>query len=404
MGDRQPVSQRKRLAVATVFVCIFMAGFALSASMYSTVLPQMIEHYAINLKQASTISIVNDLGQTAAMIFTLLVVDRLDKGKLLGLMSLCFGVSLFLTGLAPAYLVLLATRLAIGLTGGLVDNLCATYISDLYGDKRSRFISILHTLYAIGSMAGPQFAAWSVARGGWFVCYLVSGAAIAVAAVLYLLVTRLLSPPETAMKAPEEEEKPQGIPYGRMLRNANMRWLCVSSVLFSGLTYLTIWLPTYLDWLDRETYTVEFCALLMTLNYVGMILSRMGLAALSQRMSAIFYVKWSSLLTALLLIAMLWIGTPAVWMVGVFLFGVISGGNYTAKFVLACEEFPRYAATATALSGMFGSLGSILFNAGISAIADAGHYTAALFIPVAALLLAFLIFTFFYREPGKGAR
>ena len=46
---------------------------------------------------------------------------------------------------------------------------------DLYGAQRARYISILHTLFAAGSMAAPLFAASCIAAGGWQMGYLISG-------------------------------------------------------------------------------------------------------------------------------------------------------------------------------------------------------------------------------------
>lgn len=88
-------------------------------------------------------------------------------------------------------------QLVIGFSGGLLDNLCATYVSDLYGERRARFVSILHTLFALGNMAGPKFAAWCYSLGGWTLSFLTSGIALAAAAVLFFVLTRLVGPPGT---------------------------------------------------------------------------------------------------------------------------------------------------------------------------------------------------------------
>ena len=92
---------------------------------------------------------------------------------------------------------------------------------------------------------------------------------------------------------------------------------------------------------------------------------------------------------------------PLVWTIGIFLFGVISGANYTARFVLSCQEYPEYSSTASAFTGAFAALGNILYSAGIGALADAGYYTQALFMIVGALGLGFVIFTFLYRSPER---
>ena len=89
---------------------------------------------------------------------------------------------------------------------------------------------------------------------------------------------------------------------------------------------------------------------------------------------------------------------PLFWLVGTLLFGVLSGASYTARVVLACKAFPRYSATATAITGVCGTLGSMAISAVVGALADRGLYTLAMFIPVAALALVFCVFTFGVRR------
>lgn len=397
-GHGAAVRPRRPLVLATAFTCVFMMGFALSNSMYGTLLPRIIDQYALSLKQASALAVAADAGQSGAMVVTLLLADRLDKRRLLTWMALAYGAALLATGVAPAYLVLLLVRLCVGLSGGLVDNLCATYISDLYGAQRARYISILHTLFAVGSMAAPLFAASCIAAGGWQVAYLISGGLMAGAAVLFAVLARMGGAVAPRLAGGGRAEAGGAIPYRQILASPFIRWLCLGSALLSGVTYLTIWLPTYLDWYDKSVYTVAFCTMLMTANYVGMILSRAGLALLGTRMPAEDYLRWSSLASAVLVAAMILLHRPLFWLVGTLLFGVLSGASYTARVVLACKAFPRWSATATAITGVCGTLGSMAISAAVGTLADRGLYTLAMFIPVAALALVFCVFTFGVRR------
>ena len=56
-GHGAAVRPRRPLALATAFTCVFMMGFALSNSMYGTLLPRIIEQYALSLKQASALAV-----------------------------------------------------------------------------------------------------------------------------------------------------------------------------------------------------------------------------------------------------------------------------------------------------------------------------------------------------------
>lgn len=388
----------RQLLAATVFTFVFMTGFALSTCMLGTLLPGIITHYGLSLTQASSLNTLYEAANAGAMVMALFVLDRLPKGKLLVLLGFLFGLILILHGRAPTFAVLLGVRLVMGVVGSLLDNLCSSYISDLYGAHRARYISILHTLYAIGSMLAPKFAALYYARGGWSLAYLISGGAMALTGVLAALILSILGFPKPTDR--EEKASASPIPYREMFRSRNLLWLGVVSILIAGQFYVTIWLSTYLDWLDKGLYTVEFCSTIMTALYLGMILSRVGLAAISEKIGAARYLKWASLLSSLLLIGLLLIQKPMVWLVGAFLYGLISGAMFTARIVLSCQEFPQYSSTASAFTGVFAALGSVCFNFLMGAAADAGFYTQAMLVNSVIVLMTFFVFQFGYREKG----
>lgn len=395
---KEQTPRRKQLLTATLFTFVFMGGFALSTCMLGTLLPGIITHYSLSLTQASALNIVYEAANALAMVAALFVVDRLDKGRLLTLLATVFGLVLLLHGLAPTYAVLLGVRLVLGIVGSLLDNLCASYISDLYGDHRARYISILHTLYAIGSMAAPKFAALCYAAGGWSLAYLAAGGAMAVAGALAIVILRAMGYPPTAVEQQKGSPRDVHIPYREMFHSRNLLWLSVVSVLIAGQYYVTIWLSTYLDWLDNTVYTVEFCSTIMTALYLGMILSRVLLAAVSERLGAAVYLKWASLFSSALLIVLLLVQRPMVWLVGAFLYGLISGAMYTSRIVLSCQEFPQFSSTASAFTGVFAALGSVGFNSLMGMAADAGSYTQAMLAGAVIVALTFLVFRFGYRS------
>lgn len=384
---------------ATIFTFIFMSGYALTYTMVGTLLPGMIQHYSLSISQASYINISLELGGTSAMVLALFLLDRMNKGKTLLILALLFGLIGLFTGSAPPFAILLATRFLMGLVGSVLDNLCATYISDLYGERRARYVSLLHTLFAVASMIAPKFAAFCYGVGGWNLAYLVCGGAMTIAAVLAIVILTVMGLPKNAMD--EQKQEKLKIPYREMLQSRNMRWLCLASFIFAGYSYVTMWLSTYLDGQDSSVYTVGFCSTIMTAYYVGSVLSRMGLAAISEKVSSAVYLKWASLLSGVVLAAMLLIQRPIVWLVGSLLYGIIGGAMYTGRFVLSCQEFPQFSATASSLTGICSFGGNMAFNAIMGMVADAGLYTQGMLAIALLLVGGFFIFTFGYRSKGS---
>ena len=391
--------QHRRLMTATIFTFIFMSGYALTYTMLGTLLPGIIQHYSLSISQASYINISLELGGTSAMVLALFLLDRLNKGKTLLILALFFGLIALYTGSAPPFALMLISRFFMGLVGSVLDNLCATYISDLYGEHRARYVSLLHTFFAIASMIAPKFAALCYQVGGWSLAYLVCGGAITIAAVLAVVILRVMGFPQNSMD--DQKQEKTKIPYREMLQSRNMRWLCLASFLFAGYSYVAMWLSTYLDGQNSSIYTVGFCSTIMTAYYVGSVVSRVGLAAISEKISSAVYLKWASLLSGILLVALLLIQQPVAWLVGSFLYGVIGGAMYTGRFVLSCQEFPQFSATASSLTGICSFGGNMAFSAIMGMVADAGFYTQGMMVISILLLSGFFIFQFGYRSGGQ---
>ena len=135
------MSNNRRITITAFFVVVFMTGYALSIAMYSGLLPDLIQYYGFSLIEASYFDMMNEIGQILAMVIGLFLLDLLDKNRTLTLMMMLFGGMMVLTGFAPAILLLMMCRLFMGVSGSIVDNLTATYIADLYGEKRARYVS-----------------------------------------------------------------------------------------------------------------------------------------------------------------------------------------------------------------------------------------------------------------------
>ena len=160
-----------------------------------------------------------------------------------------------------------------------------------------------------------------------------------------------------------------------------------------------MWLSTYLDGRDNSIYTVGFCSTIMTAYYVGSVLSRVGLAAISEKISSAVYLKWAALLSGILLAILLIVQQPMAWLVGAFLYGVIGGAMYTGRFVLSCQEFPQFSATASSLTGICSFGGNMAFTAIMGVAADAGYFTQAMLVISGLLVAGFFIFQFGYKAP-----
>ena len=143
---RQNRSNTHRIFVTALFVIAFQTIFALSSSMYSNLVPSIGATYSLPLKGISLINMSREVGNMGAMLLALFLLDRTDKNTMIWLMTLGFGVGMLLLKATPTFSTLLLIWVGIGSTGALVDNLCATYMADLYGEARENMFQFFMLL------------------------------------------------------------------------------------------------------------------------------------------------------------------------------------------------------------------------------------------------------------------
>ncbi len=393
----EKVIRHKNLLIATIFTCVFMGAHSLSMSVFSISLPEIIEHFDITFQQASYLNIARDISATATMVLLMVVADRVDKRILLTATAFLYGIALLLTGVVSSFVIMVLLRAAIGMFGGFVNSVTTAYTSDLYGENRARYISILHTLFALGSMLGPVFAAFCISVSSWQLSYLIAGGVFLASSTVFLLVMKVVGAPKPKV-LPADRKSRVKIPYIEIAKNRNVQFLCLGNLLLASVNFFSMWLPTYLDFFDSSTYTIELTTIIMTASSLGMLVSRISYAAfVSIRIRPSDYLRFACVISAALFVIMLLAKSPVVWVIGIALYGFVSGSTFTANTVLACREFPQFSATVTSFTGFFTTAGSMIFNTVVGIFADMGYYTEAMFIPVVSLGISFMVYTFGYK-------
>ncbi|MBC3516335.1 sugar MFS transporter [Neobittarella massiliensis] len=391
----------KKRSVVCIYLMVFMMAFALSINLFGTAQPRIIQGYRLSLEQASMFSVLQSIGMLVSNAIIGLVVDRLDKSRVAGIMCLVMGLILLAIGSMPPFWVLLALFALLGIVSNIVDNACASYMSDLYGDQRSKYISILHAFYGVGAMLGPLYVGFLTDHGHqWSLAYTLLSLLVMGGAIAYLCTLKIMGKPVALVQNTAADGTRQKAPLKAMLASADLRILCIVSFLYAGFQMYTVWLPTYLNQLDGQKYPLSFCAVLLSLFSGGVIVSRLINGIISKFISSRDYITLVSILSGAALIIGLLGQHKILWMAVSFSLGLLTGAIYTAKFVLACEYFPQFPATATAFTGLCTAVGSICFHALTGAVAQRFSFTGAMFIPVCSLLATFLLLIL-TRKKGK---
>ena len=385
------MDNKKRRAITAVYVNVFMIAFAISSNVFSTVLPRITEQYALTPTQTSNISTMTSIGMLLANLFTAFFVDKLDKNRVLGVCMLFTAVFQFLIGSVPPFVGLLACYVGLGMVSNIVNNGCSSYLSDLYDEERSRYISILHAFFGLGSMAGPQFVNLIIKMGlAWNQVYRTISFIFGISAIAYAITMVFIKKPEPLVGKVEKGVKKQ-IPWKELFGSFNMQILCIVSFLYAGYNMLSTYLPTYLNDHNPQMYPLARTANIMTAMSAGVIVSRLANGFVSRYITARNHIMYVALIGPFVLASGFLVDNSWYWMVVCFLMGALCGAIYTAQFVMACEYFPHFSATATAMTGFCSSIGSIMWNKVTGYVATQFGYGTAMVIPVVVLLVVFAL-------------
>ena len=151
------MQNKKNALLATVYLGIFMALFAVITTMFSTILPKITALYTLTLGQVSVFTVVqNYVANFVGTFFLVAWGDHFPKGVVIGIDALLMALLLLFIDTLPAYILLMIAFSALHLTTGILNNMITAFIADLYGAKRSRYISMMHIFYSVGALFGPK--------------------------------------------------------------------------------------------------------------------------------------------------------------------------------------------------------------------------------------------------------
>ena len=207
----------------------------------------------------------------------------------------------------------------------------------------------------------------------------------------------MIKHPQVTESARTGAEK-KSVPFKLILSSRNM-WAAIACNFFlMGFMSFTMFLPSYLRAEDAEIFTPDKVVVITTAYSVGLIISRALYATFSKRIKPNRFLIFSCIFTTIVAVGALLLNIWIVWVVAMFLIGLIAGSNYTAKVIISCSQFPEYSGTTIALASISGFVGSMILSPLIGSFADNYGFTYAMFLPLAALICAAILIALIYRE------
>lgn len=399
--------EKKRRVIFTLYAYSFMIAFALTGTMFSTALPRIIEDYNLSLSQAGLFSVFTSMGNLGAMAITGIMGDRYRKSILMGSVFIGISISLAFIGMMPPFLLLLCLMVLLGICNSILNLIVTAYVSDLYGEKRAKYINLVHMFYGIGSLIGPLYPMLLQKIGfHWTYSYLFLAVVVFAVGVSYFVVLVKVKEPVTAIKDQNENNRKKEKQYGSLreiFSYKGMFALCIMSFLYMGghQNTFSTWFQTYLQTENPAVYSVEFTSVCMTLYWIGMVISRTISASVSDKISPRSLILGGSFVGVCILTVGMLFQTPLVWIVTVTILGMCTGAIYPLTYAISCAWFPDSSAKVSSVVGIFTSVGSMTCGWLVGRIANTFSFYFAMLIPWISLGMVFVIVWRYFPKEKK---
>lgn len=245
--SEQSVSWRSYGVVVTgtlVYTSLMFSWFSLPAY-----LPEIIDDVGLSGTEAGILAGAVPLTYIPLALFSGLAVDRIGPGRSLAVALACIGSAQIARSVAPGFVALLVTTIALGVGATLVTFGLPKLVSVLFPPEATGFPS---SIYLVGASTGTA-AAFSLGRpllgpalGGWRPFFFWTGVVVLGYAVVWLAIVQFSRLNDAAT---DDVEGPPPIQdLKTVLAHRELRLVVVL-----GITYLLIihglqgWLPTILE-------------------------------------------------------------------------------------------------------------------------------------------------------------
>lgn len=260
MTGIEPTAARN-ISLIRWLTCLMFFTFAMTTDAVGSVIPKVIEEFALSLTAAGSFQYATMGGIAAGALFLGFLADRAGRKRTVVLGLSLYGLSCLLFSVGHTFGAFVALLAA----GGLGISIFKTGALALIGDisasiaSHTRLMNMVEGFFAVGAIVGPAIVATLIGSGmSWKWLYII---AAVICAVLIAIATRVHYP---EVRGTEERAS-----LGEILRVCKDPLALGVSVLImlyvSVEVAIYVWMPTYLadyrgpvEWLPAYALTIFF--------------------------------------------------------------------------------------------------------------------------------------------------
>ncbi|HEY9479591.1 MAG TPA: MFS transporter [Gemmatimonadaceae bacterium] len=371
-------SRRALFAVS----CLGMLAFGIVLTTLGAVLPSLVERFDIGKTAAGALFVVMSFGILVGSIVFGPIVDRRGYKRVLIVAAALIAVGLGGIAFAPTMVWLRAAIVLVGLGGGIINGATNALVADVSAGERSAGLSLLGVFFGVGAVGVPFALALLLGRFSY---------SALIAGVAALVLVPLVVTAVTRFPAPKQA---QGFPLadaGRLIRDPVLLLMGMMLFLESGMEIsVGGWTATYFQ--EELGLVGQHALVFLSLYWLGMMLTRLGLGWLLRRASAtrvLLGCLGVALAGALLLLGARSVTAAAT---GVFLIGCGFAATFPVVLGFVGDRYAQLSGTAFSVAIVMALTGGMLLPYATGALgAVYGLRSSFLIIPTALVLLAVLL-------------
>ncbi len=360
----------------TAYCFLLMLLYGISALMFGTLLPELMESFSLSMSKAGLIVTVQSIGGLLAAAAGIAFGDRVRKGPSIAVSFIGLGISLIITGISGNYWTLLTAFFLAGLCLRGLDTMLNALVGDIHKTRRGFYMNILHLFFGVGAFAGPLLARVMLNAGiGWPKVYLLVGGVYLAAGVPGIAILRRSGKqggPGQPADLRSLRLKPALLGLGFCLLFYVMHQSGISS-----------WFPLFFE--SELRADADFASAALSIYWIGIILSRLFASRLSQRVKPSVLIVVGAVCGGSILLLGLLLGRGLLITIAAFATGVLTGCIIPLCLVVAHDWYRENTGSVTSLLAFFMLTGRMLAPWAMGKFGDALGLGSSMYLTVFAL-------------------
>lgn len=259
----------KKWYVAGIFLMMFTG--AICTTTQGVMLTHYIDYYQLESFEQGLMSAFQSGGNLAALLLIGILQKYLSKNTILLITAVAIPTVFFLFGTNLPFFIFLTGYGIYGIAFGFLDSLASSIMVDLYPEKSSMYMNLLHGIYGLGGLTGPILLRFLELREiPWQRILFLMGCIALVASLLYGIGTIFMR------KNSFEREQTRPIHWQDIVhyfRDRNKRILFICAFLYGAHQIgITVWIARYIS---EYLHTPRWGALALSVFWVCIAAARL---------------------------------------------------------------------------------------------------------------------------------